>query len=168
MRKGRRRQNTIILQNALDLMQCSLWLRHNVQCIGNNHHIERCIRIRQTEHVLHRKMQVFSMIFPLSLPDHLLGSICDLDVLCRICYMLRNQSGAGSQLQYGFIPHHRTQQCIHSVISRRIPAHKSVVDYRSPVPEIPAVLHFRYPPPCRLDTYLRQVWLVLANYHLTI
>ena len=141
MGECRRNQHAVILQNPLDFLQGFLRLRHDVQRVGHNHHVEGLLRIGQAEHFLHGEVQLGRAIIPLCLGDHLRRGVRRLDMCHRIHDVLCNQSRAGSKLQYRLMPHDRPDQLIHLVIRRPILSHKAVVTSGIFVPEILVFLH---------------------------
>ena len=139
--KGRRNQHTIIFQYPLDFLQGFLRLRHDMQCVGHDHRVEGLVRIRQAEHILHRKVQLRRSVVPLCLGDHLRGGVRRLDVRRRVYDVPCDQSRAGSKLQHRLVPHDRPDQLIHLVIRRPILSHKAVVTSGIFIPEILVFLH---------------------------
>ena len=62
--EGGRDEHAAVLQYPADLGKGLLRLRHDVQRIGHDHHIEGFVRIRQAEHILHRKVQLRRAVIP--------------------------------------------------------------------------------------------------------
>ena len=145
MGKGRRNQHAVILQNPLDFLQGFLRLRHDMQCVGYDHHIEGLVRIGQAEHILHRKVQLCRLIIPLCFKNHLRGGVRRLDVRRRIHDVLCDQPRAGRQFQHRFGFHHRPDQRIHLLIRRPILSHKAVVTTGIFVPKVLLFFHSRCP-----------------------
>ena len=155
MGKGGRHQHAVVLQHPADLGKGFLRLRHDVQCVGYDHHVEGLIRIGQTEHILHRKVQLCRLIIPLGFDNHLRGGVRRLDVRRRVYDVLRDQPRAGRQLQHRFCFHHRPDVRTHFVIRRPILSHKAVVPTGIFVPKVLLFFHSRCPylffvylPPC--------------------
>jgi len=107
-----------------------------MQCVGHDHHIKGLIRIRQAEHILHRKVQLGRAVITLGLGDHLCGGVRRLDVRRRAHDVFCDQSRAGSKLQHRFGFHDRPEESIHLLICRPILSHKAVIPAGIPVPEI--------------------------------
>ena len=153
--EGGRDEHAVILQNPADLGKGLLRLRHNVQCVGHDHHVEGLVCIGQAEHILHRKVQLCRAVIPLRLCDHLRRDVCRLDVRRRVHDLLCDQPRAGCQLQHRFGFHRRPDQLIHLFIRRPILSHKAVVTTGISVPKILSFFHSRCPyhffvslPPC--------------------
>ena len=141
MGEGRRDEHTVILQHPLDFLQGFLRLRHDVQCVGHDHHIKGLIRIGQAEHILHGEVQLCRSVIPLCFGDHLRGGVRRLDVRRRVYDVFCDQSRAGRKLQHRLGFYNRPDQCIHLVIRRPILSHKAVIPPGIFVPEILVFLH---------------------------
>ena len=141
MGEGRRNQHAIVFQHPADLGKGFLRLRHDVQRVGHDHHVEGLLRIGQAEHILHGKVQLCRAIIPLCLGDHLCGGVRRLDVCRRIYDVFCDQSRAGSKLQHRLVPHDRPDQLIHLVIRRPILSHKAVVTSGIFVPKVLVFTH---------------------------
>ena len=135
MGKGRRNEHAVILQNPADLGKGFLRLRHDVQRVGHDHHVEGLVRIRQAEHILHRKVQLRRLITPLCFKNHLRRCVRGLDMRRRIHDVLCDQPRAACQLQHRLGFHHRLDQLIHLFVCRPILSHKAVVPTGISVPE---------------------------------
>jgi len=141
VRKGRRNQHTVILQHPFDLSQWFFWLRHNVQCVWYDYHIEWFARVWQRKHILHGKTQLRRVIPPFGLCNHFRRGIRRLDV-CRCFYdVLGDQSRSGSHLQHCFVFHDRTDQLIHFLVYCPVFSHKAVIQTCISVPEILVFSH---------------------------
>ena len=103
MGKGGRDEHAVVLQHPADLGKGFLRLRHDVQRVGHDHHIEGLVRIGQAEHILHGKVQLCRAVIPLCLGDHLRRGVRRLDVRRRVHDVFCDQSRAGSQLQHRFV-----------------------------------------------------------------
>ena len=145
MGKGRRNQHAIVFQHPANLGKGFLRLRHDMQCVGHDHHIEGLVRIGQVEHILHRKVQLCRLIIPLCFKNHLRGGIRRLDVRRRIYDVLCDQPRAGCQFQHRFGFHDWPEQRIHLLIRRPILSHKAVVTTGIFVPEGLSFFHSRCP-----------------------
>ena len=102
MGEGRRNQHAVIPQYTMDLGKGFLRLRYDVQGVGHDHHLEGLVRIGQTEHIPHRKVQLGRVIIPLCLGDHLHGGVRRLDMRRRVYDVFSNQTRAGGKLQHCF------------------------------------------------------------------
>ena len=136
MGKGGRNEHAVVLQHPFDLGKGFLRLRHDVQSVGHNHHVEGLIRIRQVEHILHGKMQLRRVVIPPCFKNHLRGGVRRLDVRCRVHNVLCDQPCASCQIQHRLGFHDRPDQLIHLVIRRPILSHEAVVTSGIFVPEI--------------------------------
>ena len=155
MGEGGRDEHAAVLQYPADLGKGLLRLRHDVQRIGHDHHIEGFVRIRQAEHILHRKVQLRRAVIPSGFDNHLRGGVRRLDVRRRVHDVFCNQPRAGRQLQHRFRFHDRPDVRTHFVIRRPILSHKAVVPTGIFVPKVLLFFHsccpylfFVYLPPC--------------------
>ena len=141
MGKGGCDEHTVVLQHPADLGKGLLRLRHDMQCVGHDHHIKGLVRIGQAEHILHGEVQLGRAGISLCLGDHLRRGVRRLDVRRRVYDVFCDQSRAGRQLQHRLGFYNRPDQLIHLVIRRPILSHKAVVTSGIFVPEILVSLH---------------------------
>ena len=148
MGEGGRDEHAVLFQHPMNLGKGFLRLRHNVQCVGHDNHVEGLLRIGQAEHILHGKMQLCRAVILLCLGDHLRRGVRRLNVRRRVHDVLCDQPCAGSKLQHRLGFYNRPDQRIHLVIRRPILSHKAVVTIGIFVPEVLVFSH-RYHPSSR-------------------
>lgn len=112
MGKGGRHQHAVVLQHPANLGEGLLRLRHDVQGVGHDDHVKAAVGVGETEHVLHREMQLGGSVVPFRIRDHLRRCVRGLDMGGAVYNVFGDQSGAGGQLQRGSVPRHRPQQLI--------------------------------------------------------
>ena len=94
MGEGRRDQHAVIPQYTMNLGKGFLRLRYDVQGVGHDHHLEGLVRIGQTEHILHRKVQLGRVIPAFCLPNHFGRGIACLDMRRRVYNVFCNPSSS--------------------------------------------------------------------------
>ena len=120
----RRNQNAVGTQHAVNLPQCFLRVRHDVEGVGNNDSIKRTVRIGERHPVSDLELET-GRIHPLfRLPDHSLRIVGRGHAFCGKGHMLRNQSRSGPDLQNRFIPDHFRNPVVHILIYFPVGPHR--------------------------------------------